>query len=59
MWMANVTKKNGWPMLLRYAKSNAFNISGAHNEFTKWGWRPEGGPIRRGAARGRPHYVPR
>jgi hypothetical protein len=26
---------NGWPMLLKYAEANAYNSSGAHNEFPK------------------------
>jgi hypothetical protein len=36
-------------MLLRYAEANAFNTSGAHNEFNA------AGPIWGGAAGGRPH----
>ena len=32
-------------MLLEYVEANAFNTSGAHNEFPKWGRRPEAAPI--------------
>ena len=45
-------------MVLKYAKANAFNTSGAHVEFLEWGRRPNAaGPIWGGAAGGRPHYM--
>ena len=45
-------------MLSKYAEANAFNTSGAHNEFPKRVQRPSAaGPIWGGAAGGRPHYV--
>ena len=45
-------------MLLEYAESNAFNASGAHDEFPKWCRRPKAaGPIWGGAAGGRPGYA--
>ena len=45
-------------MLLSLAEANAFNTSGAYNEFPKWGRRPKAaGPIWGGAAGGRPHYM--
>jgi hypothetical protein len=37
-------RKNGWPMLLKYAEANAFNTSGAYNEFPKWGVAEGGRP---------------
>ena len=40
--MANAFKTSGWPMLLILAEANAFNTSGAYNEFPKWGRRPFG-----------------
>ena len=38
--MANAFKTSGWPMLFILAEANAFNTSGAYNEFPKWGRRP-------------------
>ena len=58
MRMANVVNKMGGPMLSRYEEANAFNTSGAHNKFPKWGRRPKAtGPTWAGATGGRPHYV--
>jgi hypothetical protein len=45
-------------MLCKYAHANALNTSGAHNEFPKWDRQPKAaGPIRGGAAGGRPHHA--
>ena len=44
-------------MLLILAEANAFNTSGAYNEFLKWGRPKVAGPIWGGAAGGRPHYM--
>ena len=47
--MANAFKTSGWPMLLILAEANAFNTSGAYNEFPKWGRRPKAaGPFGEG-----------
>ena len=45
-------------MLSKYEEAKAFNTSGAHNEFPKWGWRPKAaGQIWGGAPGGRSHHV--
>ena len=45
-------------MHLILVEADAFNTSGAYNEFPKWGRRPKAaGPIWGGAAGGRLHYM--